>query len=110
METMTEKVEQWAVVELFGHKVKEIEKDTAKVVDDMHVKLPDGRVVPLTKRCFRYRKGKLTDGRPVEVDINDQIYLRQGGALVRPIPKLGKAAKKAAKRERVKARREVAND
>lgn len=88
--------------------IKKIEKDTSKEVDDLHIKLPDGRVILKSKRVFRTRQAELKDGRKVEVTLDDTIYERgKGGALLRlnGKPRLSKAEKKAAKRQKTAERR-----
>lgn len=87
--------------------LKEIEKDPSKEVDDFHLKLPDGRVIEKTRRVFLLRKGTLKDGRKVEVTLDDTIYERKKGALVRlnGKAKLSKAEKKAVKRQKMAERR-----
>ena len=84
----------------------QFEKDTAKEVDDLYIKLGDGWVVEKVKRCFVYRKGTLMDGRPAVKDIRDKVYtVADDGSFHNLHPKLGKAAKKAMKRQRVAGRK-----
>ena len=79
------------------------EVDQSKEVDDLHTKLPDGRVILKSRRVFRYRKAETKTGIPAEVDIRGKVYIRVGGALVNVTPKMSKAEKKATKRAKVAA-------
>jgi hypothetical protein len=90
-----------------GVEVRNVEVDQSKEVDDLHTKLSDGRIIEKSKRVFLTRKANLKDGRPVELTLDNVIYERKGGALVRlnGKSKLSKAEKKAAKRTKVAERR-----
>ena len=92
-----------------GVEVRNIEIDQCKEVDDFHTKLSDGRIIEKTKRVFGTRKANLKDGRPVELTLDNVIYERKGGSLIRlnGKAKLSKAEKKAAKRMNVAERRSV---
>jgi hypothetical protein len=90
--------------------IKTIEKDTAKEVDDLHIKLPNGRVIEKAKRVFRTRHAETKDGRKVELTLDDVVYERVKGALIRRTGKvkMTKAEKKASKRVKRDERRVVA--
>jgi hypothetical protein len=90
--------------------IKTIEKDTVKEVDDLHIRLSDGRVIEKAKRVFRTRHAETKDGRKVELTLDNVVYERVNGALVRRTGKvkMSKAEKKAAKRIKRDERRAAA--
>ena len=83
------------------------EKDTSEALPNGMVKVSSGAVIPLSKRCFLYRKGTLTDGREAELDIKGRIYAKDSTGALHNIAKdtsLTKSQKKALKKARTTGR------